>query len=483
VTARRPLAAALLFAVAVGTVPTLGSASAASLPSPGCIARTTPVPNGPAHLVSDKRLAGHGGRLHELTLRSPAMAGDVKVNVLLPERYSAHPSHRYHVLYLLHGSGGSQVDWAEHGAQKLIDTAAARAHLPATITVMPDGGLEGYYSDWYGTDLLNPAERIAPAWATYDIDELIPYIDSHYPTIASRRGRAIAGLSMGGFGATSLAARNPGLFSAVGSFSGADDIDLNNPYEAIVLEGTSPAFTLGAPTLCIWGDPVTHQIGFEAADPTYLAPDLADTRLYLASGNGTPGPLDGTGPANLVAAEGAGVVELDVSQMNAAFVASLNASHVAHTDYFYGAGTHAWPYWERDLTHFVPIMAGAWRHPDAQPGSFSDRSAADSFQAWGWQFTAHRSVEEFTYLRNVSKQGFQVAGSGTLHVVTAADYRPGSHWRVAGHAATAGPDGRLHFTVQMPAHSAQQTSFPAGSAIPSGWHWIAIGIRAATAKR
>jgi S-formylglutathione hydrolase FrmB len=456
---------------------TSAASAASGLPSPECIARTTPVPTGPARLVSDHVAKGHGGRLHELTLHSPALAGDVAVNVLLPKRYATQPDRRFHVLYLLHGSGGSQVDWAQHGVQKLLDHAGPGADLPPMITVMPDDGLEGYYTDWYGRDLLNPAEKVAPGWGTFQIDELVPYIDTHYRTIASRRGRAIAGLSMGGFGATSLAARNPGMFAAVGSFSGADDIDFDGPYEAVILEGTSPVFTAGAPTLCIWGDPLTHRIGLEAVDPTYLAPDLADSKLYLASGNGTLGPLDDVAtPADLLTAAGAGVVELNISEMNHGFVTALNAAHVAHTDFFYGPGTHSWPYWERDLTRFVPIMAQAWRHPDPAPRVFGDRSAATSFDAWGWKFTANRAVDEFTYLRNVSKTGLQVAGSGTLRVVTAADYPGGSHWKVAGRPATAGADGRLRFTVRMPAHTSQQTSFPPGSTIPSGWHWLHVVI-------
>jgi hypothetical protein len=270
------------------------------------------------------------------------------------------------------------------------------------------------------------------------------------------------------------------MFSVVGSFSGADDLDLNAPSEAIILEGTSPAFTLGAPTLCIWGDPLTHQIGFEAVDPTYLAPDLARTHLYLASGNGTPGPLDDLStPTGIATAEGGAAVELNVSEMNAGFVSALNQADVPHTDYFYGPGTHSWPYWQRDLTKFVPFLARGWRHPDAAPTTFSDRSAATSFGAWGWQFAASRQVEEFTYLRQVSRRGLEVAGSGTLRVVTPADYPAGSAWLVAGLRTRADPSGRLHFSLSLGGHSAAQTSFPSGSAIPMGWTWSRVGIRPA----
>ncbi|HWA65792.1 MAG TPA: alpha/beta hydrolase family protein [Mycobacteriales bacterium] len=429
--------------------------AAASLPSPECLARTAPVPSGPATLVSDVVVKGYGGRLHDLTLRSPAVGSDIGVYVYLPKHFSQRSPQRYHVLYLLHGSGGSEVDWTKNGAEQILAEAGPKAHLPSTIVVMPDDALEGYYTDWYGRDLLNPAETVAPGWATFQIHELIPYVDSHYPTIAARRGRAIAGLSMGGFGATSLAARNPGMFSVVGSFSGADDIDYDAPYEAVILEGTSPVFTGGVPTTCIWGDPLTHRIGWESADPTYLAPDLAGTRLYLATGNGTPGPLDDlTNPTGIATAAAGGAVELDISEMNAGFVSALNAAHVPHTDYFYGAGTHSWGYWERDLRRFIPFLVRGWRHPDPAPSSFSDLSAATRFTAWGWTFVVHRSVEEFTYLRDVTSQGFEAAGSGTLRATD--------------------PHGRT-FTVSLGSHAGQQTSFPSGGALPAGWTWRRVG--------
>src|SRR5438128_1855963 len=81
------------------------------------------------------------------------------------------------------------------------------------------------------------------AWETYHMRELIPWIDSHYPTVADRSGRAIAGLSMGGFGAMTYAAKHPDLFAAAGSFSGAVDTDYNYPYANEILTDFSSAFT------------------------------------------------------------------------------------------------------------------------------------------------------------------------------------------------------------------------------------------------
>jgi diacylglycerol O-acyltransferase/trehalose O-mycolyltransferase len=450
------------------------AAGSTALPSPECTPRTTAVPDGPARLVQDKTVSGYSGRLHDLTLYAPALSGYVHVDVLLPRGYSARPDSRYHALYLLHGSGGSYTDWVGHGASQILATGYSAANLPPAIVVMPDGGLEGYYTDWYGRDVDQPNEGPPPGWATFDLDELIPYIDSHYRTIASRSGRAIAGLSMGGFGATSLPARRPDMFAAAGSFSGADDIDYDYPYENALLYGTNPAFTGGAPDLCIWGDALTERVHWEAVDPTYLAGNIAPVDLFLASGDGTPGPYDSVAPGTLADTLGAAATEADIWSMNQGFVAALDQAGVSHTDYFYGSGTHSWPYWERDLAHFLPFLARAWAHPKPAPRTFDYRSESSSFSLWGWSFRTAGGVAEFTYLAGVGRGGLTVSGSGTLRVITAPLYPPGSRWIITAarnrRVLKASRTGRLSFPIELgPANAAQQTSFPSDGAAPSGW--------------
>src|SRR4051794_37734841 len=155
-------------------------------------------------------------RLTELTLRTPALATDTVLRVLLPDGYAASPVRRYPVLYLLHGCcdfdvRGSQA-WTTHG-----EAEKATAGLPL-IVVMPDAGAGGFYSDWFNGGAGGP-----PKWETYHINQLIPFVDKRYRTVATREGRAVTGLSMGGFGAMSYASRHPDLFVAAASFSGAVD--------------------------------------------------------------------------------------------------------------------------------------------------------------------------------------------------------------------------------------------------------------------
>src|SRR5690242_1852682 len=145
-----------------------------------------------------------GARMEDWTLRTPALSGPTRVRVLLPPGYAADAERRYPVLYLLHGADSDYRSWTRYG-----DARAITAHA-AMIVVMPDGGANGWYTDWY-----QGATPVRPRWETYHVGELVPWIDATYRTIATRGGRAIAGLSMGGYGALSYAARHPGTFAAV----------------------------------------------------------------------------------------------------------------------------------------------------------------------------------------------------------------------------------------------------------------------------
>jgi len=110
------------------------------------------------------------------------------------------------VLYLLHGLSDDQTIWSRH-----VPVADLVRDLPL-IVAMPDGG-KGFYCD-------NPA----PGGGQYEshiVHDVLGFMDRTFPTIASREGRAVAGNSMGGFGALMLAMRHPGEFCAAVSHSGA----------------------------------------------------------------------------------------------------------------------------------------------------------------------------------------------------------------------------------------------------------------------
>jgi len=139
------------------------------------------------------------------TFRSAALGQDRQYVVLLPAGYAAAAPRRYPVLYLLHGKSGDHTDWSTRAP---LREAVGQTPL---IVVMPDGD-DGWYMDW--ADGVHRYEGQI-------VRDLIPHVDATYRTIAAREGRAVAGLSMGGYGALRLALAHPDLFVSAASQSGA----------------------------------------------------------------------------------------------------------------------------------------------------------------------------------------------------------------------------------------------------------------------
>src|SRR5205085_3008695 len=77
----------------------------------------------------------------------------------------------------------------------------------------------GWFSDWFNGGAFGP-----PMWETFHITQLIPWVDANLRTVAAAEGRAVAGLSQGGFGSLSYAARHPDLFTSAAAFSGGCEI-------------------------------------------------------------------------------------------------------------------------------------------------------------------------------------------------------------------------------------------------------------------
>jgi S-formylglutathione hydrolase FrmB len=253
-------------------------------------------------------------RLEEWTLRSAALDGPTRVRILLPAGYAAHPGRRYPVLYLLHGRDGDEGNWTRFGGAEAI---TARSPL---IVVMPDAGPAAAYTDWYRDDA-----PVRPRWETYHVGELIPWVDARFRTVAARRGRAIAGLSMGGYGALTYAARHPRTFAAAASFSGALEL------------GSTDA----------WGPREANAKRWRDHLPLSLAARLRSLSLVeLRTGDGHPGPLDRRGTK---AGCPACVIERFLRPMNVRLHKRLTALGIHHVWDDYGAGTHDWPYWRRDL--------------------------------------------------------------------------------------------------------------------------------------
>ena len=148
-------------------------------------------------------------KLETVEFMSPAVDRLMKYNVLLPKNY-AQTTDCYPVLYLLHGLTQNYTAWG------LTNGAPFYAGLyDDLIVVMPDGG-NSWYVNWEKSE-----GGQTNNWADHIVEDVVSHVDWNYRTIARREGRAIAGLSMGGYGAITLGLRNPDMFISVGSTSGA----------------------------------------------------------------------------------------------------------------------------------------------------------------------------------------------------------------------------------------------------------------------
>jgi S-formylglutathione hydrolase FrmB len=339
-------------------------------------------------LVKDQQL---DPRLHELTFTTPAVEGETKVRVLLPTGYDPSGNTRYPVLYLLHGAIDNYASWTDKG-----DTEKTTAGAPL-IVVMPDSGPGGGYVDWYNGGAFGP-----PKWETYHVGQLLPWIDAHYPTVARREGRALAGLSMGGGGTMHYAARHPDLFVSASAFSPAVD---NTHWTMRLVDGD------GKP----YGDYVNNEIRFRGHNPTDLVPNLRGLSLTLRTGNGQAG-----GPGG----DSGDPVEYSVHEQASNMHTALLADGIAHVWDDYGAGGHTWFYWQRDLKQSLPNIMRAFAHPPARPKRFDYRSIDTTYSVWGWTVSIKRPALEFSELHAVTRGGFELRGSGSGTVTTAAVYKP-----------------------------------------------------------
>ena len=154
------------------------------------------------------------GRVDTIAVYSPSMKKTLKAAISFPSGYE-NGEGRYPVVYLLHGGSGAFSDWHQKVTEKGIVNQMAEEHKVLIVT--PGVGPASYY---YDSPLLDTVR-----YETYMIQELIPFIDKNYRTLAQKESRAITGLSMGGHGAITLAAKHPTLFIAAGSMSGVMNID------------------------------------------------------------------------------------------------------------------------------------------------------------------------------------------------------------------------------------------------------------------
>lgn len=144
--------------------------------------------------------------MQDITFPSIALHRDMQYRVFLPESIPA--NQKLPVVYLLHGGGGGFRDWSNYS-----DVSAMAVN--GVILVMPEGN-SSYYT--------NSAEHPEDRYEDYIVNDLISDIERRFPAASGRQNRAIAGVSMGGFGAVKLGLRHPDLYAFAGGLSPAVDV-------------------------------------------------------------------------------------------------------------------------------------------------------------------------------------------------------------------------------------------------------------------
>lgn len=154
------------------------------------------------------------GHLHEILFPSASTNTSRRAFVYTPPGYDKESTKRYPVLYLQHGYCENEYSWPNQGRANLImDNLIAEGKAKPFIIVMTYGMTNEIQFGGLRNFDIKPFQTVL-------VDELIPYIDANYRTLANQANRAMAGLSMGAFETRLVTLNRPDVFSAYGLFSG-----------------------------------------------------------------------------------------------------------------------------------------------------------------------------------------------------------------------------------------------------------------------
>lgn len=257
------------------------------------------------------------------SLFSPSLGRTKKYSVLLPKGYNAET--RYATLYLLHGYSGGHTDWTSR--TKLADYTS---DAPLLI-VMPDAE-----NSWYTNSKTEPQRR----FEDYLVKDLLPFISRHYSVDTTRM--AIAGLSMGGYGALLLAFRYPAMFRFAGSLSGA----LSIPRDLDVWEKAAWGRNIAPSLRTAFGKSGKYDEEHDLF--TLLSNSQKKSLPYFYVAIGTEDGFPTFLPANRSLTD------------------SLRSYGVTY-EYHETPGGHTWKYWDKEirllLKRFQEIMSFSWEGP------------------------------------------------------------------------------------------------------------------------
>ena len=279
------------------------------------------------------------------------------LRVTVPAGYDENPDRHYPVVLLLHGGGGMYQDWTNHG------NVIEQTEKHEAIVVMPDGGGGSFYSN-----ANFPRAGLVANWETFIMEMVLPFVHANFRTAPDRM--AIAGLSMGGFGALALGQRYWGHFRSVSSYSGPADCGAT-PHGLLVGTlimvsplGDVPRYGLRANGPgAIWGLEPYPEIA-RGYNPMENIETYRDKRVFLRTGNaplldllGFDGMDDLVGEYQSRLAEfGMDVQENVVMHTQESFSNALSDAGIEHDFRVDDGETHEWGLWNRSFAEDLPGM-------------------------------------------------------------------------------------------------------------------------------
>jgi S-formylglutathione hydrolase FrmB len=285
-------------------------------------------------------------RMIDVTVKSPALGASVQVRVVVPKSWTTSAKRTWPVVYAYHGGADHYLSWTRSS-----DIATVAAKYDAMV-VIPEGGLDGSYTDWY-----NYGKGGTPKWETFHTKEVLQLMERNYHAGTSR---AAMGISSGGQGAITYAARHKGLFKYAASYSGVVHLTFPGVQSMLMFDGI--AFGPGDDPFRIWGVPGIDDKNWKSHDPYLLASNLRGTGLYLSAGTtGNPGPLDPpfVGLDFIKARLVGGISESVAGATNVSLAARLKQLKIPVTTHIYKDGWHQWGYWTIEMHNSWPLIMKA----------------------------------------------------------------------------------------------------------------------------
>lgn len=322
----------------IGATAVAAAMATAVLPATGATAAAyKPASNGTRII----KVARANAYQFDITVASKALGKSVKVRILTPKGWSKTAKRTWPVVYAYHGGNDSYVSWTRSTD---IEAYALKYDV---MVVMPEGA-NGSYTDWYN----GGSNNNTPGWETFHNKEVMELVERNF-----RVGtvRAVMGLSSGGQGAMTYAARFPGKFRYAASFSGLLSIrEPGIPSLLMYMNMGKDEKGQENDPFRIWGIPIIDDENWKQHDPKEKAEGLKGTKIYFSSAlKGGKGLLD---TKERKETDVAVTSETQVARTSIAFRDRLTELKIPFTAHLYPVGTHSWPYWQREMHKIWPTM-------------------------------------------------------------------------------------------------------------------------------